>query len=285
MPRPIRFKSTAAPNSSPRFPFAVRISAIEDPRPSFRGTTNDGACFTVECAGGEIYFLKSNDRYRYTSANEWVAAMLGAYAGFDIMQPVIVEWDRREYYGRRYVDYILELASPFESGAFHAIPNSGDIAYQAIAFDAWIANTDRHDGNLLVVAPSGSSLGHVFLHDHDISVLGRPGLEQFGGLAGPARLSHFIRDPVDGWQLHGTAWIREDNKLREGLTDRARLIAKINQIKSIPDDVVRSIVAEVPPSWVSASDRALMIDFLLARKRLLYKIISARFSSLPRLTR
>lgn len=137
-----------------RLPLAVRVHAIGRPIvPAHITSANGRSVLICDCSDGIQRFCKGSDDNQFAPVNEWVSAMLAKLAGFSVLEPAIVDVGGRVFYGVPYFD--ASRASFGLAGAgdplFLGSSNCDEILYQGIAFDAYIANPDRHSGNLIVV--------------------------------------------------------------------------------------------------------------------------------------
>jgi hypothetical protein len=149
-------------------------------------------------------------------------------------------------------------------------------------FDAWVANIDRVDRNLLAQAepptklPNGAQKCRVWLVDNGCT-----------GLWFPSKFdSALLGEPVEKVDVQNGS-IREDvqrsalgampQRYRQACRgiDTAGRDALLNHIREIPDTAIEAAVNEVPPNYISDQAKALTVAFLKLRRDEMAKIYGA----------
>lgn len=100
-------------------------------------------------------------------ASEAVCAVLARLVGLPVPEPVVVKYGARLGFGSVAVEPSLSLArklTPNTSAAVESL-RRWKHAMSTACFDEWVANSDRHDGNILVAGD-----GELWLIDHDLAL-------------------------------------------------------------------------------------------------------------------
>jgi hypothetical protein len=254
------------------------IAAAGDPVPGPNGR------LIFPLRGGAKAFAKANTPgHRYLCANEWVAASLGLLCGFPLLPIAQLVWDGTLYMAWPYIEVGDIHVGPTRLTTPEFIEAAGSdlIPYQAAALDAWLVNPDRHDsGNVIVVrnrTDLDASSPRAFLHDHDRACFY---LEGAGGIN---RIRSLAVDVIDGWDIHSTAWLREDASWREGVARRHLLALATERCRGVDRSILKGVVRTLPAEWCPPGDCAPLLRFLLARQRHLASIIAAREDRFPNL--
>jgi hypothetical protein len=126
--------------------------------------------------------------------------------------------------------------------------------YGMVAFDTWICNRDRHEGNLLVrrIRQRGASPEELrlLLNDHSHCLVLPQG--QAPNLA--ASLTAPAQDFVS------------IQYIRDAVTDVQALAEWCDTVEAVSDAEILAFVRELPSDLLSAADRPHYEDFLVARK-------------------
>lgn len=265
-----------------QLPLALQVSAIGPPiKPANINSANAASVLIAVCDDGLQRFCKGNSSNPYAPANEWISAMVAKLAGFSVIDPAIVNIAGKLYFGTPYLDSAhasFALGGP-QDPVFLRSVNKDSVLYQAMALDAFTANPDRHTGNVVACTEKASPVSEwrLYLHDHDRALFGAPMLRY----SGDRRLSHFNRDPDDGWDIHHTAWVRTDSPWYSEITDWNKMMLCARDIRSIPKNAIRAVVEQVPGQWMNGASKILLFRFLLKRQRFLESIINNRKNVFP----
>lgn len=258
-------------------PFAVIVRATDRPVQikQIRGS-NQGALFTIRC-GPKTYFCKGMSINRYAPANEWICNRLALALDIPVLAADIISCEGAHFFGAPFIPedrrHIGRLS--IQDARFKQATNAARICYQAVCFDAWVVNPDRHAENIMVYGSDGTQPWTAALHDHDRALLG----------SNKARndVQALTSDPINGWELNRTRWIRDDN-LNDwylAITDWDSLHSEVKLIKSLDDDLIKQTVNSAPPQIISNKDKSAIIKMLLARKAKLDEIVDARRGHFP----
>jgi hypothetical protein len=260
------------------------LPAAGDPTPRLKTSANQSYIFPLKT--GPYAFAKANDPdHRYLCANEWVTSCVGLLAGFDLLPIAQLAWADDLYLAWPNIGAGELAAGPLTMSGYdiQLSRNHETLPYQCAALDALVANSDRHEGNVVVVsgrADLGAAVPTAFLIDHDRTCFW---LSSSGGMD---RLRHLTLDWVDDWVQHATAWLRLDASWREGVTDLSLLHAHVARLKqAIPDTVIDNLIAMLPPAWCPGADRPALFQFLSTRRKHLKEVLDARLGEFPNLAR
>lgn len=185
------------------------------------------------------------------AANEWVAAELATALALPLLDYRIVTmggelffastWMRRE-----------SFATGIDRYLFNRCDNQ-HIVYELVVFDAWLINTDRHSGNLIVRLPKRTGDPHLaILNDHSHLLVSPSEPKTPEGL-----LSRLDGSPEPYVSLPF---------VREAITSRQRLSRAIDRVEKLPDVVIRDAVRSAPDKLLGAPYRAAYERFLLDRR-------------------
>ena len=239
--------------------------------------------YSTRLMGGKKAFLKMNrPDHPFLCMNEWVSGCLGLLAGFSLLPISQVQWRSGVHVAWPYLEAADYLPGPVAAGSsqFAACSNSGPVPYEAVALDAWIANPDRHDGNVVIVIGRkdlGVASSAAFLTDHDRACF------HLKDSRGGTTVSDLTSDFVDGWVEHMTAWVRQNGTYRLGVVDQTDLAQAVAACVAVPEAHLKKVIEMAPLAWASVADRARLLDFLLVRQTKLEEIIDARTGSFPNL--
>lgn len=261
-----------------QFPFASVIPAAGPGYQPAISTANAPDIWIVPCSDGAERLCKGGSVNPKAPCNEWIAAQICQLAGFPVLEPAIVERMGKLYFATSFLQrnqLVSNLNGPRDP-RFAAAINGLDIAYQAIAIDALLANPDRHGSNIILASqgPLARGVWAAYLHDHDAALFGAERMNP----RGLKRVEHFISDMHDGWIRHLTAWVRDDNQWHLEIKNWNKLIAAANTIMALPDSAIELVLAQCPPRWLTATERTRLRDMLLQRKSNLISILEHRKS-------
>ena len=119
------------------------------------------------------YFLelfaigKNTDTCRFTVANEFICARLGSFLGLPIPPFALLQQKGRADVWFGSIDYNLTGQSLPPIDPADCVSEFPELSTGIILFDVWIANTDRHEGNLNMDKSTGKPTRlNVFDHSH-----------------------------------------------------------------------------------------------------------------------
>lgn len=191
----------------------------------------------------------------YVAANEFVAANLARELDLPILDFRVLCMDGNQYFASAYMDegtyYNLATEELF-SGCINR-----HRAAQAVVFDVWICNIDRHAWNLIVrkIIDKRSQQTRLLmlLNDHSHCLV-PPGQSA-------KVLSSLVSSPPENYMRHLPFLTRA------ALEDRNRLIEAIRRTQLVSAETIKQIVHGIPDAWLQdSSDREQLIDFLVARQ-------------------
>ena len=206
----------------------------------------------------------------HVAANEYVAARLAQTIGLPILDFTVVELAGELCFASAWMS--RGTFYPETTEALFDRCENRDRLYDLVVFDAWIANIDRHAGNLLVreVRPRGAEnpRRQLLCNDHSHCLI-RP-RERANVLK--SRLDAPPRDYIS------------ISFVINSITEAARLTAALDRVGQIQDGTIGAAIAEMPATFVpSAPERALMQDYLLERRDRLATIFRTHRATFPRL--
>lgn len=260
-------------------PLQTRLP-VGGPPPVLRVTDDYGpvgsgvsGAHAVLAENGQEYIVKGPSfapSHPHVAANEYVAFQLAQAIGLPTMDARIVELA-----GER-----LFAAAWMNEGTFHPYTtedlfsrcDNRDRAYDLVVLDSWIANTDRHPGNLLVreIRPRGAANPryHMLCNDHSHCLV-RP---QQSTVA----LAQLLDSPPA--QHVQLAFVIE------AITESALLSQALDRVAGIPTETIDAAFAEMPATFVpSPQDARLMREYLLERRERLRGIFRAHRTTFHRL--
>jgi hypothetical protein len=174
--------------------------------------------------------------------------------------------------------YIGELAKGpqgFGTEDFIACTNAEDVLYQAVVFDAWVLNPDRHHNNVLIKSSTQDS--RAYLIDHDLAI--------FHARRSASEVEALADDFIDGWDPNLSAWLREDpaGTWRGGIEELGKMRAMSALVRAVRDSDISSILEHVPEPW-RTRDRCVATErFLRGRRDNIDAIIDSRLDHFPSL--
>ena len=211
----------------------VRISTLYPANPV-------GQDIALQCVGddGRFYYGKSDRNGRPIRATEWLATKLANHLGISVADCAVLESNTGEtFFGSRspisvasehHLNHLLN--SPAQNELGQPVPWLGQYLSQVWAFDLFVDNPDRNLRN--------------FIFDQDGNT-GRVRAIDFAS----ARLIEFSveRFPVDS---DITMRIGKFVRAKHG-SHRNAAIEMVERIESIPQEVIQSILNEMPKGWLT----------------------------------
>ncbi len=205
---------------------------------------------------------KSTNYCKFTVASEFICARLGSFLKLPIPPFALLQQKGRDDVWFGSIDYRLtgESLPPIDpQECVEAFP---DLAAGVIVFDTWVANTDRHGGNLSMQNRIGKPPElNVFDHSHALF-----------SFEGPQRLE----------RLRGKFAITED---AESGANRHCLLDELNtadfflkwaqKIRDTPDFVVEDTCdMAVEAGILTSTEGASVKGFLVERKAQVFRLIT-----------
>ncbi len=187
---------------------------------------------------------KTNDHSPYTIANEVIAARLGQCLGLPVPAGVVAEHSGRLFYLSLDVSKEGKALPPIIARDFAAAEPK--LAAAVVIFDIWIANSDRHTGNISHDSAFSPPRPAFFDHGHALLGSSEPkGLNRLKaaegelGCTGKAPLNgnrHALLDLVsNAADLHD--WIARVNELPDFMI--ADACSNARELGLLPDDQTR----------------------------------------------
>jgi hypothetical protein len=163
-------------------------------------------------------------------------------------------------------------------GLRHNVVNR-DVWPLAVLFDIWLANTDRHERNIMLspeppnVLPGVANASTSWLIDHERCGLWPPqkfGVTQVGQVAIPP--DGKMPDAVESMivQVMPASYIDAFATL-----DAAAREPHLDRIRRFPEDSISAAVEEVPRNYISRRGQELTMQLLIARRDNIANLASA----------
>lgn len=215
---------------------------------------------------------RSNDSH-YLIANEWVAGRIGQFLGLPVPPFVVVQKKSRST--AMFVSYRVEE----ETTPDDLIPERLYKAFPfecagTVVFDIFIANSDRHSGNIKVDNPLFPRKFHII--DHERALLGSfngHGVHQLNQASG--RLGITGSSPSHN----------ETHCLISSLCSHKDLMEWVSRIQDIPDWFIGAICEEVYRCPLNRVECDNTKSFLMSRRDTLHELLHShrdRFENVPR---
>jgi hypothetical protein len=228
----------------------------------------------VGAENGNDYLVKGRDfspANPCVAANELIAARLAGALGLPVLDHCLIRMGGKLFFGSNIMPAATFYPQITEA-LFNKCENRERI-YDVVAFDAWVANVDRNDGNLIVRqsrSSGGSSEHHLLiLNDHSHCLLG-PGVSTTELLAR-------VRSPADPYVCLPF--------VRGAVTSARELGAAVDRIVQLPADAVVHMVHSTPPDLVtSAVDLDAIRSYLIARRAELRHVLLTATGVFPHLS-
>jgi len=221
---------------------------------------------------------KPRSTHIFVGFNEWVCSALLKTLDFPGLPFGVLSSRNELFFWLEYVPDGERVKGPVghDSHEVEECGNFDEVIYQAVAFDAWVLNPDRHHNNVLV-RRGGPSPARAYLIDHDLAI--------FHARRSPSDVEALGTDYIDGWEPHVTAWLREDwrGTWREGIVDPAKLASAVEAIKGIKDSDIEDVLENVPHAWKTPERCTAAARFLKMRRDKITEIVAARSACFPNL--
>lgn len=232
----------------------IITTAIQYERPMPGGNSRPQL---INCEQGLfVVKTKSNRQGLRVLANELIATLLGVFIGLPCLQAAIVQVtpdfyfnpmqqecsiDPGLHYGTQFLGNQDDLTFTIDESLLQSTQNSNELGL-TMAFDFWIANGDRKIDNFLISNDKFHliDMGHAFW--------------------GPA------------WNIGSLAKNSEKFPRWEfrHLVAAKSYEAGVAKIAEIPENVIRTVVQQVPFEWgISTQESEALISFLSYRQHLL----------------
>jgi hypothetical protein len=153
-------------------------------------------------------------------------------------------------------------AVPDDTDPIACVAHHADLCTGILLFDIWIANPDRHIGNLRVDDPVIPTTLDIFDHDHALF-----GVFEQEGTKRLAELSD--RLGISG----GSATGENRHCLLDALDTKQYMSSWIERIREVPDWYVADVCQEVVQVGATSDEAAHAVEFLLQRAENLNELI------------
>jgi hypothetical protein len=206
---------------------------------------------------------KTNAHSPYTIANEVIAARLGQCLGLPVPAGVVAEHSGRLFYLSLDVSKEGQALPPIIATDFVAAEPR--LAAGAVIFDIWIANSDRHTGNISHDPAFSPPRPAFFDHGHALLGTNDPkGLDRLTAAEG--ELGCTGKPPLGG----------NRHALLDLVSDAADLHAWVTRVGELPDFVIADACANAHDLGLLPDDRARdsLQEWLQRRKTMLGRLLS-----------
>jgi hypothetical protein len=211
----------------------------------------------VRCENGQEYLLKGrafSPDNPYVAANELIAARLARCLDLPVLGAEVARLKDQLFFASPWMD--RHFFGNFGPDALSGCLNRERV-YDIAVFDAWICNSDRHEGNLLVRhAPTGADVLLLNDHSHCLSM----------ACGGPKGLTTMVTHNVESYIVSPTLW--------DALTDQARLDEAITRLEVLSVTAIRAVVDSVPAEFLTSAERTACVEFLVARQASLRQLFA-----------
>lgn len=234
-------------------PLVPLIGQIQLPDDYVRRDGGSRTAVSLRASDQSDYYCKGpslTPDHPYIGINEFLGGRLARLAGLPTRPPELIIWEGELFTGVEILPNDRKMSGNLSVDVWARLDNAPDIAYGVVAFDTWIMNEDRHDGNWLGAVTSATN-GTFLVVDHDLALLGQGrSLSEFRARAGL---------PV------GTNFVRSET-IRSAVVSRAQLQEAVDSIARLNDAAIAAEVAHLPDRWANAEVRSALLDVLCARR-------------------
>jgi hypothetical protein len=206
----------------------------------------------------------------HVAANEFIAARLADVLGLPMLDVRVVDMAGELLFASGWMQHGTFYPS-IDEQRFRACENR-DRVYDLVVLDSWIANVDRHAGNLVVrqIRSRGEpNPRHLMLCNDHSHCLVLPGQNV-------ADLAVHLDAPPGPYIRLGF--------IREAIVESHCLAGALGRLSALTDDVVHATFNDLPARFLpSGQDGDAMRDYLLERRRRLPDIFRAHRGTFPHL--
>lgn len=208
---------------------------------------------------------KSNKRNPYLIANEWIAANIGWFLRLPIPPFALMRHSEGSQRLFASLDYGGRDVQPEDTDADTLLQSLSNACAEVLLFDIFIANPDRHEGNLKV--DNATKPTQIEVIDHDCALFGNKkgkGQERLGGLLGT--------DSLGLWPgIHGKT--SPLHKLIGSLRSAESMPETAQRISGIPDWFIERVCSECEGLGPTSAEIELVSRFLRDRKHRVLDIV------------
>jgi hypothetical protein len=203
----------------------------------------------------------------HVAANEIIAASLAEQLGLPLLDHRVVSLGTSQYFASSWM--VGPSFYPAITAQLLADCVNRDRIYDLVALDIWIANGDRHAGNLVArKTPRGNGLPLLLLNDHShCLVLPKESGALLAGRVNSAPMPYVALDFV-----------------RAAVTDIDALRASFDAIEAIAASTIQDAVRSVPVGLMPRGDDGLYRDFLLRRQAAIRQVTRANIAMFPNIS-
>jgi len=202
----------------------------------------------------------------FVAVNELLVNRLARYVGIPVRNAELIRWRDKLFVGIEILK--RKMTGGLTQGNWVRLSNAATVAYLVVAFDVWVLNTDRHEGNWLGGVLSDDA-GWFIANDHDCAIL-PPGRQ-------PADLAALVAS-ADANCVRVEA-------VRNAIRDGAALRAAVESIKTIDDATITQLVGQMPTEWADEAAKKCIRDFLIGRRDALAVVVETIMGIFPNLKR
>ena len=225
----------------------------------------------VLAENGSEYIIKGpalTPEHTLVGANELIAARIAGALGLPVLDFCVVELNGKLYFGSSWMQKPTFYPHTTED-LLDRCDNKARV-YDLVAFDVFVCNVDRHEGNLLVRRHSGVKKERhlLLLNDHShCMVLPNESASVLSGRIG---------DPPAGY-------VRLDF-VKRAISDVKMFRAAIDRIAGLTDTDIVRIIQTTPDDLLPDKHRGMYSAFLRGRRSRLLDVIRTDVSIFPNLT-
>ena len=202
--------------------------------------------------------------HRYVVANEFIAGRLGTLLGLPVPPFALMRRSHSTQLMFVSTNYSKEVvpADVVPAALWERQPR---LCTGIVVFDAWVANYDRHSGNIKVDDPQDPREVHVF--DHDRAV--------FDGADGRGS-----REMAE-WKDHAKLG---HHCLRGEVDDRTHFDEWIGRVERVPGYMIEDACRDARGTGITAREESQAVEFLTHRQSQLGGMLFADRTTFPKLS-
>jgi hypothetical protein len=248
---------------------AAPLALDTDYGPVGRGASNPRY---VLASDENEYIIKgpslSSDNPR-VGANELIAARLASKLGLPVLRYALLSWRGGLFFASQWMDK-SKFSPALDRELFLKCENR-DLIYEAVIFDAWLINKDRHNENLIArrISRTGPPRHNLLLNDHS-HLLVSP--------SGPTDISQLMAQvdrPASNFVVL--------DFVRESIVDPARVREALSTVERLSDEEIESVVASTPDGLLASDERGIYSEFLVKRRSRLRAVMQKESGAFPNL--
>ena len=226
----------------------------------------------VRASNGQEYIIKGpriTPDHPFVGVNEFVVTKLASYLGLPVLDYRILRMGDSLCFASAWMDG--STFYPQITGDIFAQCVNREAVYKLIAFDCWISNTDRHDGNLIARKPRPQKTSQdcpaLVLNDHGHSMMQPKQNPQHLDARKTTRATECVRLPF----------------LAQAIVSYDLFEHAVTAMEQLSEELIRISLREVPDAWINPDERELVAQFLLHRQSHLRDILNSDRTLFPAL--